>query len=135
MARQVLWGLLPEHFQRIYHKAREHLVSLSRYIRRLVITGFDLPEVLQQFFGQCWRTGIDPIRKLERRNYLFAAKSETWLRVKETYDMSIEESVPLLGPLQAVTEEEIRAAEQCWSDWLLMQDWMIGPRALAIGLE
>lgn len=37
--------------------------------------------------------------------------------------------VPYLRPLQNVTEKEIQAAEAGWSDWLAMQDWMLGPRA------
>uniref|UniRef100_L2GF52 Ilp is an apoptosis inhibitor n=1 Tax=Colletotrichum fructicola (strain Nara gc5) TaxID=1213859 RepID=L2GF52_COLFN len=64
-----------------------------------------------------------------RRNYMFAAKSETWLKVKTHYDMDGEQQVPFLRPLQNVTEKEIQGAESSWSEWLAMQDWMLGPRA------
>lgn len=39
------------------------------------------------------------------------------------------QSVPFLRPLQGVTEVEIVTAESNWSEWLAMQDWMLGPRA------
>lgn len=104
--------------------------SLIPYIRRLVATGFDNPAVLHGFFGDDWVDGIGPLHETERRNYLFAAKSGSWLEVKNAYDMSPNESIPFMKPLQAATEKEILAAEANWSDWLLMQDWMVGPRAL-----
>lgn len=65
----------------------------------------------------------------ERRNYLFAAKSDTWLQVKTSYDMADGQTVPFLRPLQNVSEKEIVVAETNWSEWLAMQDWMLGPRA------
>lgn len=108
-------------------------VSLIPYIRRLVITGFDYPGVLHGFFGDDWAKGIGHHHECERRNYLFAAKSTSWLEVKAAYDMSIDETVPFLKELQKPTEAEIAAAEQAWSDWLAMQDWMIGPRAPDVG--
>ncbi|EFY91528.1 hypothetical protein J3458_012831 [Metarhizium acridum] len=104
-------------------------VALVPFIRRLVATGFDTPSVLHGFFGDDWSAGIGPIHEQERRNYLFAAKSETWLKVKADYDMENGQSVPFLRPLQGVTEKEIVNAEANWSDWLAMQDWMLGPRA------
>lgn len=104
-------------------------VSLVPYIRRLIVTGFDNPEVLHGFFGDDWARGVGPIHEIERRNYLFAAKSESWLKVKEGYDMNANETVPFMKPLQRVTEAEITEAETQWGDWLAMQDWMIGPRA------
>ncbi|KAF9881272.1 hypothetical protein CkaCkLH20_01422 [Colletotrichum karsti] len=103
--------------------------TLTPYIRRLVATGFDLPSVLHGFFGDDWVAGIGPMHEAERRNYMFAAKSETWLKVKTHYDMDGEQQVPFLRPLQNVTEKEIEAAEASWSEWLAMQDWMLGPRA------
>lgn len=104
-------------------------VSLIPYIRRLVATGFDNPAVLHGFFGDDWSQGIGPLHEVERRNFLFAAKSASWLKVKADYDIPPNETVPFLKPLQRATEDEIAQAELQWSDWLAMQDWMIGPRA------
>ncbi|CAF3447453.1 hypothetical protein SNK03_008835 [Fusarium graminearum] len=104
-------------------------ITLIPYIRRLIVTGFDTPAVLHGFFGDDWIQGIGRIHESERRNYLFAAKSDTWLRVKTQYDMEDGQTVPFLRPLQNVTEDEIQAAESNWSEWLAMQDWMLGPRA------
>lgn len=98
------------------------------YIRRLVATGFDYPAVLHGFFGDDWLTGIGPLHEQERRNYLFAAKSDTWLTVKAAYDMGEEQAIPFLRPLLNVSEKEIVGAEASWSEWLAMQDWMLGPR-------
>ncbi|KAK0735509.1 hypothetical protein B0T21DRAFT_412129 [Apiosordaria backusii] len=106
-------------------------VSLLPYIRRLVATGFDFPAVLHGFFGDDWQRGIGQFHEQERRNYLFATKSNSWLDVKAAYDMGTEETIPFLKPLQNATEKEIQAAEAAWSEWLAMQDWMVGPRALA----
>ncbi|KAL6871651.1 hypothetical protein HDV57DRAFT_273670 [Trichoderma longibrachiatum] len=108
-------------------------VSLVPYVRRLVATGFDTIAILHGFFGDGWDAGVGPIHENERRNYLFAAKSETWLRVKASYDLEDGQTVPFLRPLQAVTEKEIQAAEASWSEWLAMQDWMLGPRAPSDG--
>ncbi|KAK8001968.1 hypothetical protein PG991_014190 [Apiospora marii] len=63
------------------------VVTLNPYIRRLVVTGFDFPAVLHGFFGDSWALGIGPMHEVERRNYLFAAKSASWLDVKSHYDM------------------------------------------------
>ncbi|KAL7892301.1 hypothetical protein HDV63DRAFT_277009 [Trichoderma sp. SZMC 28014] len=106
-------------------------ISLVPYVRRLVATGFDTAAILHGFFGDSWDAGIGSIHQNERRNYLFAAKSETWLRVKASYDLEDGQTVPFLRSLQGVTEEEIQAAEANWSEWLAMQDWMLGPRALS----
>ncbi|KAK5657304.1 hypothetical protein OQA88_3366 [Cercophora sp. LCS_1] len=103
--------------------------TLVPYIRRLVATGFDVPAVLHGFFGDDWKSGVGPLHEQERRNFLFAAKSDNWLTVKAAYDMSEDQTVPFLRPLQGVSEKEIVAAEQGWSEWLAMQDWMLGPRA------
>ncbi|KAF2471590.1 uncharacterized protein BDR25DRAFT_21392 [Lindgomyces ingoldianus] len=104
-------------------------VSLVPYIRRLVITGFDREGVMHGFFGDDWRKGVGPVHECERRNYLFAAKSVGWAKVKYQYDMSPHESVPFLKPLQDVQLAEIEGAEKTWSQWLAMEDWMVGPRA------
>ncbi|KUI71135.1 hypothetical protein VM1G_07146 [Cytospora mali] len=104
-------------------------VTLTPYIRRLVATGFDIPSILHGFFGDDWAAGIGPLHEAERRNYLFAAKSDNWLTVKASYDMDGEQIIPFLKPLQNVTEKEIISAETSWSEWLAMQDWMLGPRA------
>lgn len=98
-------------------------VSLQPYIRRLVVTGFDFPAVLHGFFGDDWELGIRPLHEHERRNYLFAAKSSSWLEVKRAYDMGADEAVPFLKPLSNASESEIVAAEAAWSEWLAMQDW------------
>jgi hypothetical protein len=103
--------------------------ALIPYVRRLVATGFDSPAVLHGFFGDDWREGIGPIHETERRNFLFAAKSDTWLKVKSHYDMTDGQLVPFLRPLKGVSEKEILAAELDWSKWLATQDWMLGPRA------
>lgn len=105
-------------------------ISLLPYIRRLVATGFDFPAVLHGFFGDDWQRGIGQFHEQERRNYLFATKSNSWLDVKAAYDMGAEETIPFLKPLQNTTEKEIQAAEAAWSEWLAMQDWMVGPRGL-----
>lgn len=104
-------------------------ISLTPYIRRLVATGLDLPGVLHGFFGDDWFAGIGHLHEAERRNFLFAAKSAGWLKVKSQYDMPDDQSIPYIRPLQNVTEKEIVSAEANWSEWLAMQDWMVGPRS------
>lgn len=104
-------------------------VSLVPYIRRLVVTGFDTRGILHGFFGDDWKKGVGPVQDCERRNYLFAAKSVGWAKVKYQYDMSPHETVPFLKPLQNVELAEIESAEKTWSQWLAMEDWMVGPRA------
>ena len=103
-------------------------VSLIPYIRRLVVTGMDVPQVLHGFFGNDWEEGIGPQREVERRNYLFAAKSGPWSSVKSTYDMLPTELVPFLRPLANPTDPELETADKTWSEWLAMEDWMIGSR-------
>lgn len=114
-----------------HHGQPSPYVTLTPYVRRLVATGFDVPSILHGFFGDDWAAGIGPLHEAERRNYLFAAKSDTWLRVKASYDMDGEQTIPFLKPLQSVIEKEIEGAEASWSEWLAMQDWMLGPRAPA----
>lgn len=104
-------------------------ISLLPYIRRLVVTGHDTPGILHGFFGDDWATGIGQLHEIERRNYMFAAKSTNWLKVKQAYDMGPEETVPYLSPLKDASEKEIQMAESTWSEWLAMQDWMLGPRS------
>jgi hypothetical protein len=104
-------------------------VSLIPYIRRLVATGMDFPGVLHGFFGDDWGTGVGPLHEQERRNYLFAAKSGGWASVKKDYDIPPLETIPFLRPLQGPLDAEIEAAERSWSEWLAMEDWMVGPRA------
>lgn len=103
-------------------------ISLTPYIRRLVATGFDFPGVLHGFFGDDWALGVGHLHETERRNYLFAAKASSWLDVKSQYDMADGQMIPFLRPLQNVTENEIVNAEANWSQWIYMQDWMVGPR-------
>jgi hypothetical protein len=104
-------------------------VSLIPYIRRLVVTGTDAPLILHGMFGDEWVKGVGLLHEQERRNYLFAAKSEGWASVKKGYDISPEETVPFLRPLREPLDAEIQAAEKMWSQWLAMEDWMVGPRA------
>lgn len=104
-------------------------VSLIPYIRRLVATGMDFPGVLHGFFGDDWDTGVGSLHEQERRNYLFAAKSGGWASVKKDYDIPPLETIPFLRPLQGPLDAEIEAAERSWSEWLAMEDWMVGPRA------
>ncbi|OJD18407.1 hypothetical protein AJ78_01587 [Emergomyces pasteurianus Ep9510] len=104
-------------------------VSLVPYIRRLVATGMDFPGVLHGFFGDSWVAGVGHLHEQERRNYLFAAKSGGWASVKQDYDMPPLETIPFLRPLQGSADAEIEAAEKRWSEWLAMEDWMVGPRA------
>ena len=104
-------------------------VSLIPYLRRLVVTGLDFPGVLHGFFGDDWALGVGPLHEQERRNYLFAAKSGGWASVKKDYDMLPLDTVPFMRPLQAPAIAEIEAAEKSWSEWLAMEDWMVGPRA------
>lgn len=102
-------------------------VSLYPYIRRLVATGFDHPDILEGWFGERWLEGIGPLHEQERRNYLFAAKMfGGWGQVKRVYDSVSDEAVPFLQPLKNVEDEEIDGAEQAWSKWLAMEDWMLG---------
>ncbi|KAI2722507.1 hypothetical protein CBS147332_3436 [Penicillium roqueforti] len=104
-------------------------ISLIPYIRRLVATGMDFPGVLHGFFGDDWGSGVGPMHEQERRNYLFAAKSGGWASVKKDYDIPPLETIPFLRPLQGALDAEIEAAERSWSEWLAMEDWMVGPRA------
>lgn len=104
-------------------------VSLIPYIRRLIVTGNDAPGILHGFFGDRWHTGIGQLHEIERRNYLFASKSADWLKVKQHYDMGPEETVPYLSPLRDASEQELARADEKWSEWLEMQDWMLGPRS------
>lgn len=108
---------------------QSHSTSLVPYIRRLVVTGLDYPGVLHGFFGDDWASGVGPLHEQERRNYLFAAKSGGWASVKKDYDMLPMETVPFMRPLQGPVIAEIEAAEKSWSEWLAMEDWMVGPRA------
>ncbi|KAK9774219.1 hypothetical protein AB5N19_13758 [Seiridium cardinale] len=105
-------------------------ISLTPYVRRLIATGFDFPGVLHGFFGDDWVAGVGRLHEVERRNYLFATKSACWLDVKRHYDEAEGQTIPFLRPLQHATEEEIASAESHWSEWLSMQDWLIGPRSI-----
>ncbi|KAL2169857.1 hypothetical protein VTG60DRAFT_5535 [Thermothelomyces hinnuleus] len=78
-----------------HHAWQYQNVSLHPYIRRLVATGFDAPAELHGFFGGDWELGVRPLHEQERRNYLFAAKSGSWLEVKRAYDIA---HGPAAGP-------------------------------------
>lgn len=95
----------------------------------------DFPGVLHGFFGDDWAAGVGPLHEQERRNLLFAAKSSGWMGVKKDYDLGWSETVPFLRPLQSAVEPEVTAAERSWSEWLAMEDWMVGPRAPTDGQE
>lgn len=109
--------LFPQHT----HQANAaQSISLIPYIRRLIATGHDFPGILHGLFGDNWEKGIGPLQEIERRNYLFAAKSGGWASVKAAYDMPPNEFVPFLQPLRNPSESEVQAAEESWSDWLKM---------------
>lgn len=61
---------------------------------------------------------------------MFSAKSVPWNNTKLEYDIGPEETVPSLVVLKNPPEEEIAEADQMWSGWLAMQDWVIGSRSL-----
>ncbi|KAJ5520382.1 hypothetical protein N7463_000835 [Penicillium fimorum] len=104
-------------------------ISLRPYVRRLIVTAQDSPAIMQGFFGDEWEAGVGCIYKQERVNYLFTAKSSGWASTKTAYDISPDEETPFLRPLRDPSEDEIRAAEARWSEWLAMEDWMIGTRS------
>ncbi|KAL3457872.1 hypothetical protein BJX64DRAFT_239587 [Aspergillus heterothallicus] len=104
-------------------------VSLRHYVRRLIVTGNDNPAILDAFFGADWDAGVGPIRRQERINYLFTAKSNGWASTKSAYDVLPDEHTPFLRPLHDATEQELSMAETHWSEWLAMEDWMVGPRS------
>ncbi|GFF54570.1 hypothetical protein CNMCM6936_006608 [Aspergillus lentulus] len=103
-------------------------VPARTYIRRLIATGQDTPANLRLFFGEDWVAGVGAIRQQERLNYLFAAKSGGWASTKSAYDILPDQQVPFLRPLREPEEEELRVADARWSEWLAMEDWMVGPR-------
>ena len=121
--------LRPNPFGGSANAAHAQSISLIPYLRRLIATGHDTPAILHGFFGDDWVKGVGSLHEVERRNYLFAAKSTSWMKVKNAYDMSADETIPFLSPLRDASEEEIQSAEARWSEWLAMQDWMLGPRA------
>lgn len=104
-------------------------ISLRPYIRRLIVTGHDSPLVLSTLFGENWQAGVGCIFKQERVNYLFTAKSGGWASTKAAYDMLPDEHTPFLRALRDPMEDELREAENRWSEWLAMEDWMVGPRS------
>lgn len=108
---------------------RSSFFSLIPYVRRLIVTGTDTPSVFYEFFGGDWLAGIGPIHRQERINYLFTAKSSGWAATKREYDILPDQQVPFLRPIRDPQEEEISAAEARWSEWLAMEDWMVGPRS------
>lgn len=114
-------------------RSTANFASPVPYIRRLIVTGFDKPAILHGFFGDEWQKGVMPHVECERRNYLFAAKHGGWRSCKKQYDTGSggggDESVPFMKPMEDSKQEELTAAEKSWSQWLAMEDWMVGPRA------
>lgn len=104
-------------------------ISLRPYVRRLIVTAQDSPAIMHAFFGDEWAAGVGCICKQERANYLFTAKSSGWADTKAAYDILPDELTPFLRPLREATEDEIRTAEARWSEWLAMEDWMVGARS------
>ncbi|KAJ5982654.1 hypothetical protein N7451_012754 [Penicillium sp. IBT 35674x] len=104
-------------------------VSLRPYVRRLIITALDSSFVMRAFFGDHWVAGVCCIHKQERANYLFMAKSSGWGATKAAYDTLPNEQAPFIKPLYEPSEDEIRAAEAQWSEWLATEDWMVGSRS------
>lgn len=39
------------------------------------------------------------------------------------------ETGPFMRPLQGSVATKIEGAENTWSEWLAMEDWVVGPRA------
>ncbi|CAG8082975.1 unnamed protein product, partial [Penicillium nalgiovense] len=111
------------------HGEAAPFVSLRPYIRRLIATAQDSSIAMRAFFGDDWAAGVGCIYKQERTNYLFMAKSSGWGETKSAYDILPDEQAPFLRPLREPTENEIRAAEARWSEWLTMEDWMVGARS------
>ncbi|KAJ5415036.1 hypothetical protein N7509_000134 [Penicillium cosmopolitanum] len=110
-------------------QAAASFISLRPYVRRLIFTAQDTPIHMRTFFGPDWEAGVGCIYKQERINYLFAAKSGGWAKTKASYDILPDEQTPFLRPLRDPSEDEIRAAEARWSEWLAMEDWMVGVRS------
>ncbi|PWY92807.1 hypothetical protein BO70DRAFT_357944 [Aspergillus heteromorphus CBS 117.55] len=104
-------------------------ISLQPYIRRLIVTANDSPAVLDAFFGTGWPAGVGRMVQEERQNYLFTAKSGGWAATKAAYDILPDEQAPFLRPLRNPDEDELRRAEARWSEWLAMEDWMVGARS------
>ncbi|PLB38292.1 uncharacterized protein BDW47DRAFT_131532 [Aspergillus candidus] len=109
--------------------ASQSFVGLRPYVRRLIATAHDTPDVLQMLFGPDWHGGVGRLWQQERINYLFTAKSGGWASTKAAYDGEGDEQVPFLRPIRDVTEEELHTAESRWSEWLAMEDWMVGTRS------
>ena len=107
----------------------EFFISLRPYVRRLIITAQDSPMTMCAFFGDNWEAGVGCIYKQERTNYLFTAKSSGWASTKAAYDILPDEHTPFLRPLRDPSEDEIRTVEARWSEWLAMEDWMVGARS------
>ncbi len=99
-------------------------LTLIPYIRRLIVTGLDTKDNYELFFGDKWVDGITVLHETETFNYLFAIKSDTWLRVRDAYDLEDGQEVPFLSPPHQTREEDVRVAELSWSDWLAAQDWI-----------
>ncbi|KAJ5460073.1 uncharacterized protein N7458_001625 [Penicillium daleae] len=112
-----------------FHSQSTPFISLRPYVRRLIITAQDSPPIMTAFFGPDWPAGVGVLYKQERTNYLFTAKSSGWAQTKAAYDILPDEQAPFLRPLRDPEEEEIRAAEARWSEWLAMEDWMVGARS------
>lgn len=110
-------------------QAASSFISLRPYVRRLIITAQDSSIAMRAFFGDDWEAGVGCIYKQERINYLFTAKSSGWASTKAAYDILPDEQTPFLRPLREPSEDEIRAAEARWSEWLAMEDWMVGARS------
>lgn len=119
----------PESSAPVSESTPSSFVSLRPYIRRLIVTAQDSPAVMQGFFGGDWEAGVGCIYKQERVNYMFTAKSSGWASTKAAYDISPDEETPFLRPLRDPSEDEIRVAEARWSEWLAMEDWMVGARS------
>ncbi|KAL9081640.1 MAG: hypothetical protein Q9159_007179 [Coniocarpon cinnabarinum] len=104
-------------------------VSLIPYIRRMLITGYAVAPALYGVFGSDYNAGILPLVEVERRNYLFTAKSVGWAGTKREYDMPDGQAVPFLRPLEDVKGPEVGNAEREWGRWMRgMEDWEVEER-------
>ena len=115
-------GKLPMHMQS--PNQTPAVLTLNPYIRRLVATGFDFPAVLHGFFGDSWALGIGPMHEVERGNYLFAAKSASWLDVKSHYGMG-EEQIPFLRHSRTSRKRKLSAPSRIGaSGWRCRTGWL-----------
>ena len=105
------------------HSRGRRVVSLIPYIRRLVVTAHTAPTILHGLFGSQYPAGILPLLEIERRNYLFTARSAGWAETKRKYDEPGGQHCTFLSPLESLDGDEMEAAEGAWERWMQMETW------------